>query len=127
MNLPDPTGISFYLDDELFSPDHGIFLEYSRRLKLDEGLLVRDMYWESNSGRRIRLKITRCVSMAREHVAVISCRICGLENVEKLRIVSSCAIESVSHERDKSDPRTGAGFEHSPLQCVKEPWSAIVQ
>ena len=119
MNLPDPTGISFYLDDELFSPDHGIFLEYSRRLKLDEGLLVRDMYWESNSGRRIRLKITRCVSMVREHVAVISCRICGLENVEKLRIVSSCAIESVSHERDKSDPRTGAGFEHSPLQCVK--------
>ena len=119
LNLPDPTGISIYLDDEQFSPERGSFLEYSRRLKLDEGLLVREMLWESPSGRKMRLEITRCVSMVREHIAVISCRISGLEGVNKLNIISGCRIDSVTHDTDKSDPRTGAGFSHSPLNCVK--------
>ena len=120
LNLPDPTGISIYLDNELFSPEQGRLIEYSRRLKLDAGLLVRSLYWESPSGRRMRLEITRCVSMVRSHLALISCRFSGLEGVDVLRIVSSCETEPVSHETDKSDPRTGAGFRHSPLECIEK-------
>ncbi|HAK47114.1 MAG TPA: beta-phosphoglucomutase [Spirochaeta sp.] len=119
LNLPDPTGISIFLDDEIFSPDRGRLLEYSRQLKLDEGLLLRKLYWESPSGRKMRLEVTRCVSMVRTHIALISCRISGLEGVDTLRIVSSCGIETVSHETDKSDPRTGAGFMHLPLECIQ--------
>ncbi|MDC7228277.1 MAG: beta-phosphoglucomutase [Spirochaetales bacterium] len=117
LNLPDPTGINIYLDDEVFNPEAGELLEYTRSLKLDEGLLVRDMYWQSDKGRRVRLKITRCISSVRQHLAVISCRITGLEGVEKFRIVSTCSTVSESHESNKSDPRTGAGFMHSPLNC----------
>ena len=85
---------------------------------MDQGIVVSELKWESPSGRRMRLKTTRCVSMVRNHLAVISCRISELEGVSRLKIISGCEITPVNHVTDKSDPRTGAGFKHSPLTCL---------
>ena len=120
LNLPDPTGIRILIDDEEFSPATGRLLEYERRLSLKEGLLYRDIVWESPGGRRIRLEITRCVSMVRQHIALINCRISGLEGVGRLQIISVCGTAAESHSSNKDDPRTGAGFKHSPLECIEK-------
>ncbi len=129
LNLPDATGIRILIDGEEFSPATGRLVEYKRQLSLKEGLLYRDILWESPGGRRMRLEITRCVSMARQHIALISCRISGLKGVERLQIISTCGTAAASHDSNKDDPRTGAGFKHSPLECLEkkiEPNRAVV-
>jgi len=120
INLPDSTEIRVYLDDEPFSLDAGALLEYRRCLNMKDGILFRDLRWQSPEGKRMRLRTSRCVSAGREHLALISCRVSDLEGVERLRLISSCYTGTVSHKVSKSDPRTGAGFAHSPLEPLKK-------
>lgn len=118
LNLPDPTEIRLYLDDEPFNLEDGRLIEYERSLLMEDGILLRRLFWESPEGRRMRFESRRCVSFERSHVALISLRISDLTSTDKFRIVSSVYTSAVSHKNRKSDPRTGAGFIHNPLETV---------
>ncbi|MBI9106222.1 MAG: beta-phosphoglucomutase [Spirochaetales bacterium] len=118
LNLPDSTEIRIYLDDEPFCLDNGRILEYERSLMMKEGLLSRELLWESPEGRRMRFRSIRCVSFSRQHLALISCSISEVTGARRIRMISSCYTGTVSHKNRKSDPRTGAGFVHLPLECV---------
>ncbi len=120
LNLPDPVAITVFLDDERFSPDYGVLINYKRQLDLKKGIVKRELVWKSPGGRKMKLSTTRCVSFDRRHLAVLSLRVSDLEGVSRLRIVSGCSTEVISHQADKSDPRTGAGFRHSVLDCLEK-------
>ncbi len=118
LNLPDPSEIRLYLDDEPFNLDSGRVVEYERGLRMAEGVLRRELLWESPEGRRIRFESMRCVCFERQHLALISLKLSELSGTERLRLVSSVYTGTVSHKNRKSDPRTGAGFIHSPLETT---------
>ncbi len=120
LNLPDPTGLRIFLDDEEFSLKAGRLLEYERKLSLKEGLLSRTLVWESPQGRRVKLLFRRCVSAAREHLAVISCTVSRLEGVQRLRIESCCKINAAEQRKGPADPRKSAGFAHAPIVCLEK-------
>ena len=118
LNLPDLTEVGLWLDDEQFCLDRGVVREYRRSLLMDEGLLSRELVWESPEGRLIRLESLRCISFDRPHLALLRFCISNISNTKRLRLVSSCHMSAVSHRNLKSDPRTGAGFVHDPLQTI---------
>ncbi len=127
LNLPDQTDICFYVNADRFSLCDGEILSYSRTLDLSEGLLLRDIKWRSPSGIIVEYKSTRCVSLVRPHCAVLSVQVRLSESHADIRLVSKSWLKTVSHREDKSDPRTGAGFRHQPLelQDVKDEGSSM--
>lgn len=67
-NLPDVTNISLYVDGERFSLLGGKIEQYSRRLNLHSGELVREVRWISSKGTALDIVWRRVVSMADKHM-----------------------------------------------------------
>lgn len=72
LNLADWSVINLYLAEEKFDMLQGKVTNYSRTLDLREGVLRRSLIWESRKGRKIRLNITRLVSLVEPHIAAIN-------------------------------------------------------
>lgn len=71
VNLPDPFGLSFALDDgDWFSLDGVDLQRYRQTLSLDAGVLERDLEFKL-AGHQVRLLERRLVSMATPNLAVL--------------------------------------------------------
>ncbi|MDI3547436.1 MAG: kojibiose phosphorylase [Halanaerobiales bacterium] len=67
-NIPDFIQFDILLAGEEFNLMEGKVISYNRRLNLKEGILIRDVEWESPGGRRTKLTFKRFVSMADRHI-----------------------------------------------------------
>ena len=71
LDVPDAKIIKLYVDDEpLFLPTANL-LHYERVLDFRAGLLERSLVWQTPSGKRVRVRSRRLVSLRYRHLAVI--------------------------------------------------------
>lgn len=78
LNICDWRIINLTVDGERFSMFSGKLGEYRRELDMKRGIVTRSLTWESPSGKRVRIRTTRLVSMARRHSAVIRYEVAAL-------------------------------------------------
>lgn len=78
LNLCDWRIINLVVDGERFSMLDGKLGDYRRELDMKRGIVTRSFTWESPSGKRVRVRTTRLVSMARRHCAVIRYEVAAL-------------------------------------------------
>src|SRR5680860_1058949 len=72
LNVPDPTIIELYVDDEpLFLPTART-TRYSRVLDMREGALRRDILWATPSGKHVEVRTCRLVSFEYRHLVAMS-------------------------------------------------------
>lgn len=70
-NTPDWTVIQCFVNGERFRLDKGTILDYQRTLNLQNGVVSRNVYWQSPTGTRLRIATERFASLADEHVGII--------------------------------------------------------
>lgn len=68
LNLPNAKTVRLRIDGEQFDMRLGKCLSYQRSLHMDEGILIRDVIWEAPSGKQVRIRCERLVSMARKNL-----------------------------------------------------------
>jgi len=114
LNVTNGKIIRLLVDDEPFDVRYGRLLSHERVLDLREGVLRRQVEWQSPAGTAIRVKSTRLVSFVHRSAAAI---LYELEPVDSpLRVaVQSELIANESGPPGSNDPRTAALLE-SPLQ-----------
>ncbi len=69
--LPESHLIRLYVDDEPFDLRKANLIHYERALDMRSGTLDREVIWEKYSGKRIRIRSRRLVSLVHRHMASI--------------------------------------------------------
>jgi alpha,alpha-trehalose phosphorylase len=72
VNVPDASVIELHVDDEPFFLPASRTLEYARVLDMRNGILTRDLLWATPSGKHVRVRTTRLVSLEHRHVIAMS-------------------------------------------------------
>ncbi len=115
VNVPDTALLKLYVDDEpLFLPTARV-TEYRRVLDFRYGILRRTMNWSTPSGKQVRIKSERLVSLEHRHVAAIRYEV---ESDVDAPIVISSQLLNRQDSRDTdelapangSDPRRARAF-----------------
>ncbi len=71
VNVPDPTLLKLYVDDEPLYLPTARMTEYNRELDFRAGVLRRDMNWSSPAGKQVRIRSERVVSLEYRHLGAI--------------------------------------------------------
>lgn len=66
-NVPDMWGMEFSFDGQRFSLSHGVVRDYSKRLNLKNGELIRTFIWEFEN-LKLKFEFSRFVSKNRRHL-----------------------------------------------------------
>jgi len=114
INVTDGKVMRLLVDDEPFDLRYGRLLRHERVLDLREGVLRRELEWESPSGKGIRLRTIRLVSFVQRSVAAI------LYEVEPLTapvrvVLQSELVANEPTEEDAGDPRAALAL-RAPLR-----------
>ena len=88
INLFDWTRINILIEGEQFSLLSGSILEYNRELNMKKGVITMSVKWESPSGKRIALKVTKLCSMVKRHMAAIEYMVTPLNFSGEIQIES---------------------------------------
>jgi trehalose/maltose hydrolase-like predicted phosphorylase len=86
--------LRFFDGTSWFSLDTGKILQHVRRLAYKDGLLTREVRWESDSGRVTKLVFRRFVSMARPHVCALCLEITPENYSDVVKVASEINYES---------------------------------
>jgi len=89
VNLADWTIINLYIDGEKFDMLKGQVEDYSRYLDMKQGILNRQLVWESPEGKRVKIDIKRFISATRKHLGLIRYTVEPLNFSGKIKLVSS--------------------------------------
>jgi alpha,alpha-trehalose phosphorylase len=84
-------------------------LSFRRTLDFKDGTLKRDVRWVTPSGKRMRLKTTRLVSLRHRHLAAIAYELTA-EDAEADVVISSELLYQQPLPVDSTDPRLAEGF-----------------
>jgi len=87
-NLPDWVRVELAFAGERFDLTQGTILDYRRVLHMRQGVLIREVRWQSPSGKVTKLRFTRFVSLANRRLAGLRIEICP-ENYSGLGIIRS--------------------------------------
>ena len=79
VNLPDTKTIKLYVDDEPLLLAVADLESYDRSLDFRAGALTRDLIWRAPSGKRVRVRSTRMISMTQRHLAVMTFEVTVLD------------------------------------------------
>jgi beta-phosphoglucomutase len=88
VNLPDFFNTAVYINGELMCMTQGRVESYERRLDMRRGLLMRRMVWVNSKAERTQVEVTRFISKADPHLAVLHYRLKPLNYTGDVRIVS---------------------------------------
>ncbi|MGM0437195.1 MAG: glycoside hydrolase family 65 protein [Bacillota bacterium] len=101
VNLADWTSINLYIDGEKLDILSGKIVDYKRVLNMKEGHLKRSFFWISPNGRKMKITITRLISLKHQHNAVIKFDIKPLNFSDKARLISKIdgAVKNHHHFR----------------------------
>ncbi|MEO9138280.1 MAG: glycosyl hydrolase family 65 protein [Jatrophihabitans sp.] len=119
LNVTNGKLIRLLVDDEPLDLRYGCVESHERVLDLRRGVLERDLVWSSPSGKRIRLRTTRLVSLRRRSIMAIRYRVEAVGS--PVRVVMQSELVANEHVAAQSDdPRVAAvvkqalkGVEHS--------------
>jgi alpha,alpha-trehalose phosphorylase len=105
LNVTDSKIIKLFVDDEPFELGASKVCHYARELNMKSGTLDRELLWETPSGKQVRIKSRRLISLQQRHVAAISYEVTVLNAAAS--VVISSEIRRHSHEQSKAenDPR----------------------
>jgi len=113
INVTNGKVIRLLVDDEPFDVRYGRLLRHERVLDLREGVLRREVEWESPAGQAIRVRSTRLVSFSQRSVAAILYEVEPLDADARVVVQSELvANEPVPEAND--DPRAAAAL-RAPL------------
>ena len=105
LNVTDSKIIKLFVDDEPFELGASKVCHYARELNMKSGTLDRELLWETPSGKQVRIKSRRLISLQQRHAAAISYEVTVLNAAAS--VVISSEILRHSHEQSKAenDPR----------------------
>ncbi|PTX64825.1 alpha,alpha-trehalose phosphorylase [Melghirimyces profundicolus] len=109
LNVTDAKIIRLRVDGEPFTLFEGAVRDYRRTLDMREGILTREVTWETSSGKRVRVRIRRLVSLSRKHLAIIRFEVTPL-NFDGSIQLESCLNGAVRNQVSTGDPRAGSSF-----------------
>ena len=87
-NIPDWLNIEIKLDGEKFDLKTGKILSHQRQLNIKDGQLIRNIEWESPTGKKTRLTFERFVSLKNLHFAALKVKIIPLNYSGAIEICS---------------------------------------
>jgi alpha,alpha-trehalose phosphorylase len=88
VNAPDAKVMKLYVDDEPLLLATADLEHYERSLDFRDGILRRSLVWRTPSGKRVRVRTTRMVSMTQRHLAVLTLEVTMLSGEAPI-VVSS--------------------------------------
>ena len=88
INTTDWRIIEVSVDGESFSLLNGKVEHYQRVLDLKDGILKREVVWESPNGKKLELCFERFISQTDQHLAVMRCHVKPLNFSGKVTITS---------------------------------------
>ena len=122
VNVPDTTLMKLFVDDEpLFLPV-ARFQSYERCLDMRTGVLVRDLVWSTPSGRHIRVRTERLVSLEWRHLLAMRLQVTAVDHSAPV-VISSQVLNRQDTSPDDEfngafDPRQARRFSQRVLQPV---------
>lgn len=109
LNVTNSKIIKLELDGEPFDLFQGHILSYKRTLDMKNGILIRNVLWQSASGKQIQLNVRRIVSLVNKHLAAISYEVVPL-NFDGTITIRSVLDGQVRNQVTTGDPRTGSAL-----------------
>src|ERR1017187_2454597 len=123
VNVPDATILKLYVDDEpLFMPTARVH-SYSRILDMRAGTLTRDLVWATASGKHVRVRSCRLVSLEHRHVVAMTYEVTVLDDSAPVTISSMVLNRQDARSSDDlpeyrpGDPRLATMLPHRVLNA----------
>jgi beta-phosphoglucomutase len=130
LNVTDGKLIELYVDGEKFSLFTGEHEAYERRLDMQKGTMTRTMIWNTQSGKKVQIRIERFASFTNKHLAVIRYQATPLNFSGQMLFVSAINGQ-VSNQVAAHDPRAGSAFSGQVLETrdivENETFGALMQ
>jgi alpha,alpha-trehalose phosphorylase len=108
--------IRLLVDDEPFDVRYGQLLDHERVLDLRGGTLTRNACWKSPTGKKVRLRSTRLVSLTQRSVAAIEYVVEALDEFVRVTVQSEL-VANEDQPKTSRDPRVAAVLD-KPLEGV---------
>ena len=115
LNVTNGRIIELLVDNEPFDLLTGTILRYKRSLDMKSGQLIREVLWQSPSGKRIEIRVVRIVLFNYRHLAALSYSVHSTDKDAELILKSSLDGNVRNQSRD-SDPRIGTSFDGQILK-----------
>lgn len=111
LNVTDGKLVELYVDGEKFNLFSERIGEYSRRLDMRKGTVIRTQVWETATGKKLRIRIERFASFARKHLAAIRYEVTPLNfsgrSCSRRRSMGEWRIRLGEATRERVPPSTG--------------------
>ncbi|WP_198664098.1 glycoside hydrolase family 65 protein [Jiangella endophytica] len=119
VTVPDPTTLALFVDDEPLLLPVTRVREYRRVLDLRAGTLTRELLWSTPSGKHVRVRSTRLVSLHHRHLMAIDYEVTVLDHAAPV-VVRSLLVNHQDSPATRTpertaDPRLGTAIPHRVL------------
>lgn len=108
LNLPDCKRVEIYVDGDRFDLREGTVLSYGRTLHMDQGIVTREVKWESQNGKQIRFNSCQLVSLERKNLMALQIEVTPLNFSGKIELISKLNADVENHTR-KTNPLVDYG------------------
>jgi alpha,alpha-trehalose phosphorylase len=88
VNVPDTTIIKLYVDDEPFYLPTARLQEYGRILDMRTGTLTRELIWATDTGKHVRIRSRRMVSLEHRHLVAMTYEVTMLDESAPIAVSS---------------------------------------
>jgi alpha,alpha-trehalose phosphorylase len=100
VNVPDATMLKLYVDDEPLYLPTARLQEYSRVLDMRGGTLTRDLVWATDSGKHVRVRSRRIVSLEYRHLVAMTFEVTLLDHPAAVTVSSVLVNRQDAHSSD---------------------------
>src|SRR6056297_754539 len=114
LNVADGRKIEIWIDEEKFDLKTGTLHKYHREIDVREGILRRELVWESPKEKILHITSERLVAFERRHIAALRYKVTLTQGSGKLQFVSTLD-GNVTNLAAEDDPRVGAHLDKNAL------------
>lgn len=118
VNVPDAKLLKLYVDDEPLLIADADLAEYERSIDFRTGLLRRDVLWRTPSGKRVRVRTERMVSLEHRHLALLRLELTLLDGPAPV-VISSQLLNRQDGEDEYHVTAAALGEGRDPRQARK--------
>ncbi len=122
LNVINGKRIRLTIDNDQFDLNSGKIISSVRVLKMDEGVLYREVLWVSPSGKKVKLKTGRIVPLSEKGIAVTSFSVTMIDTEADI-IISSEIDGNVRNMSTGRDPRIGSTLKGQTL-IITDGWAS---
>jgi alpha,alpha-trehalose phosphorylase len=114
VNAMDAKILKLYVDDEPFFLPTANLIRFERVLDMRQGILTRDILWETPAGKQVAIRSQRITSFVNRHLAAIFYEV-TLLNADAPVVISSEMFIPRTIQALPDDPRLARGFKEKIL------------